>query len=473
MLRPQRGRTPVSPTPAAPPCPHPAPPRLPGGSPAPLQPLSSRRRGAQGRGGSRGVAVRLEAQPGRFPPPPGPRTPPPRPSRAQPASPSDAAGGLTDGQAAGRADRRTGGRPCPRAAVGRVPGLGAEGRRGGDKGEGGGGDCEAPQPARSLTWNGAEARRCWRCRRLPEEPGGPRGRAARRRGWGDGGATAAPGPASAPWRAARSLWRLRGRDGAGPPARGEGRGLGAEPGALRGLRSGPRPPPALTPSPPPSPRRRRSQPARSAASAALPRPPRHRARCPPGPAPFQPPAAPIGRRRRSPRGDWLAAGSITEREEDGLEAAAAGPGLVERRGAPPQPPPRGAEGTAGPGRAAGLQLEPPPRRPRCPELGALRRRALCFGGLRPGARPPDTCAPPRTGCRGPGRQGSCVRRSGMRVPAARHKAGTRPWGCRASPDCWHLLRGSSTKGLLPSERANVSPAWKKKKLHFLKFVLLF
>ncbi|XP_071894495.1 uncharacterized protein [Anas platyrhynchos] len=240
----------------------------------------------------------------------------------------------------------------------------------------------------NLTWNGAEARRCWRCRRLPEEPGGPRGRAARRRGWGDGGATAAPGPASAPWRAARSLWRLRGRDGAGPPARGEGRGLGAEPGALRGLRSGPRPPPALTPSPPPSPRRRRSQPARSAASAALPRPPRHRARCPPGPAPFQPPAAPIGRRRRSPRGDWLAAGSITGREEDGLEAAAAGPGLVERRGAPPQPPPRGAEGTAGPGRAAGLQLEPPPRRPRCPELGALRRRALCFGGLRPGARPP-------------------------------------------------------------------------------------
>lgn len=61
----------------------------------------------------------------------------------------------------------------------------------------------------------------------------------------------------------------------------------------------------------------------------------------------------------------------------------------------------------------------------------------------------------------------------MRVPAARHKAGTRPWGCQASPDCWHLLRGSSTKGLLPSERANVSPAWKKKKLHFLKFVLLF
>lgn len=170
--------------------------------------------------------------------PPGRGPPPPRPSRAQPASPSDAAGGLTDGQAAGRADRRTGGRPCSRAAVGRVPGLGAEGRRGGDKGEGGGG-CEAPQPARSLTWNGAEARRCWRCRRLPEEPGGPRGRAARRRGWGDGGATAAPGPASAPWRAARSLWRLRGRDGAGPPARPRGgprarrRGGGAQGAAER------------------------------------------------------------------------------------------------------------------------------------------------------------------------------------------------------------------------------------------------
>lgn len=70
------------------------------------------------------------------------------------------------------------------------------------------------------------------------------------------------GPASAPWRAARSLWRLQCWDGAGPPA-GRDNGCAQLRGTLRDLRRRPEPSPKrLTPSrpPPPPPSLRQSRP---------------------------------------------------------------------------------------------------------------------------------------------------------------------------------------------------------------------
>ncbi|XP_064514244.1 collagen alpha-2(I) chain-like [Pseudopipra pipra] len=124
--------------------------------------------------------------------------------------------------------------------------------------------------------------------RVPAAPPTPRGWCARR---GAGATAAPPGPASAPWRAARSLWRLQSRAGPrggvtaarrrralsgsrGGSQRSAGVGWAPRRGRRHPCGSAGRSPAALT---------------RAAAPAlALPWPRRHRARCPPGHRPHPP-----------------------------------------------------------------------------------------------------------------------------------------------------------------------------------------
>ncbi|XP_029853592.1 basic proline-rich protein-like [Aquila chrysaetos chrysaetos] len=168
------------------------------------------------------------------------------------------------------------------------------------RGNGSGDGRRAAQRRVSSPGTGPRRRRLLRAARGTASPRGarrprpPRGMFCGAGGGGGGRkARAAPpgpasGPASAPWRAARSLWRLQCRDGAGPPA-GRDNGCAQRGGALRGLRRAPRPSPKrLTPSrPPPSLRQSRPEPGR-ARPRRLPRSRpsssarRHRNRCPPG-----------------------------------------------------------------------------------------------------------------------------------------------------------------------------------------------